>query len=368
MVASKIATVVLLLALALGTSCALVLRKSGDELRRQQNGSEPFAEGDDSRKRKGKPPWRAVVHTASYDAADGLVDGALDAAKDPGRKEQLRRLGDDLQARAGATAKAAGEGLVTGMSTKLPALQPEVVKLLEGVGNELGLDPEAAARTLVRGALSEARTGVRDLRPEVHRLIEEDIVGVVREALDGAFGPGLRDRVRDDIKPAIDELGVPQLAEDVGKRTALGFSAGMAEALAADGSLGMVIDERVAGAKQAAGEAKDAVDEWLARGLLLALIVAVTVLVVVVAWWRKERGERVDAQRARTAAAEEGERRERMLRMVTGAIKQAGARDGLSAFREEMKRLSAQADARETAAALSYFLTREGLKLDHPPG
>lgn len=366
MVASKIATAVLLLALALGTSCAVVLRNSGDELRRQQNGSEPFAEGDDSR--KGQPPWRAVVHTATYDAADGLVDGALDAAKDPQRKEQLRRLGDDLQARAGATAKAAGEGLVTGMGTTLPELQPGVVALVAGVRDELGLDPEKTGRTLVRGALAEAKAGVAGLRPEVHRLIEEDIVGVIGEALDGAFGPGLKDRVRDDIKPAIDELGVPQLAEDVGKHTALGFSAGMAQALAADGSLGMVIDERVAGARQTAGEAKEAVDEWLARGLLLALIVAVTVLVVVVVWWRKERGERVDAQRARAAAADEGERRERMLRLVAGAIQRAGARDGLLAFREEIKRLSAQTDARETAAALSYFLTREGLKLDRPPG
>jgi hypothetical protein len=76
----------------------------------------------------------------------------------------------------------------------------------------------------------------------------------------------------------------------------------------------------------------------------------------------------VEAQRARQAATEEGERRERMLRLVTGAIKQAGERDGLVAFREEIKRLSQQEGDRETAAALSYFLTREGLKLEKPPG
>lgn len=366
MYASKIAAVALLAALGFGTSCTLVLRRSADELRRQQNGSEPQATGDDSRKRKGKPPWRAVVHSASYDAADGLVDGALDAAKDPGRKEQLQQLGDDLQARVGSTAKTAGAGLIDGLNTKLPDTRAVLVELVEGLREELGLDPEQTGRKIVRGALSEARTGVKGLRPELHRLIEDDIVGVVRQAFDEAFGPGLKDRVRDDIKPAIDELGVPAMAEDVGKRTALGFSAGMAEALARDGGLGMVIDERVAEAKATAGDAKDAVDAWLARGLLLALVIAVVVLVVVVFRWLRERNERVQAERARTAAAAEGERRERMLRLVTGAIKQAGARDGLLAFREEIKRLSQAEGERETAAALSYFLTREGLKLDKP--
>jgi hypothetical protein len=364
---SKIATAALLLALGL-PSCTLVLRRTSDEIRRQQNGSEPQATGDDSHKRKGQRPWRAVVHTATYDAADGLVDGALDAMDEPKRQQQLQALGDRLDARLGSATKKAGEGLIAGMNTKLPETQPVLVALVEGLRKELGLDPEQTGRKLVRGALSEARTGVRSLRPEVHRLIEHDIVGVVREALDEAFGPGLKDRVREDIKPAIDELGVPALAEEVGKKTALGFSAGMAEALGEGGQLGAVIDERVAGAKAAAGDAKDAVDAWLARGLLLALLVVVAVLVVVVFRWLNERGERVQAERARKAAAEEGERRERMLRLVTGAIKQAGERDGLVAFREEMRRRSQADEGRETAAALSYFLTREGLKLERAGG
>jgi hypothetical protein len=364
--AAKIATAGLLVTLGFATSCTLVLQRSGDEIRRQQNGSEPFATGEDSR--EGKEPWRAIVHSAGYDAGDGLVDGALAAAQDPEREQQLEQLGDDLEARAGSTAKAAGEGLVAGVSAKIPEAQPFVMALLEGVRDELNLDPERMGRQLARGAMSEARVGVRNLRPEVHRLLEEDIVGVFREAFDGAFGPGLKQRARDDIKPAIDELGIPVLAEDVGKRTALGFSAGMAEALGRDGRLGLVIDERVARAKETAGDAKDAVDAWLARGLLLALVIAVVVIVLVVFRWLRERGERVEAQRARNAAAEEGERRERMLRLVTGAIKQAGARDGLVAFREEIKRLSQQEGDRETAAALSYFLTREGLKLEKPAG
>ncbi len=364
--ASKIAAAALLATLGLGTSCTLVLRRSADELRRQQNGSEPKATGSDSRKRKGRSPWRAVVHTATYDAADGLVDGALDAAKDPGRREQLQQLGDDLQVRVGSTAKAAGAGLMDGVNGKLPDMRPVLVELVEGLRRELGLDPEQTARKVMRGALSEARVGVKGLRPEIHRLIEDDIVGVVREALGDAVGPGLKDRVRENIKPAIDELGVPALAEDVGKKTALGFSAGMAEALASDGRLGIVIDQRVAGAKESAGAAKEAVDAWLARGLLLALLLAIVVLVVVVFRWVRERAERVQAERGRKAAAEEGERRERMLRLVTGAIKQAGQRDALVAFREEIKRMAGQQEDRETAAALSYFLTREGLKLENP--
>src|SRR5690606_22712124 len=158
----------------------------------------------------------------------------------------------------------AGEGLVEGMNATLPRTRIALVELVEGLRNELGLDPEQTARTFMRGAFDEARVGVRELRPEV-RGRAQDLDEVVRQAMDEALVPKLKDRGRDDLKPAIDGLGVPQLAEDVGKRTALGFSAGMAEALAEDGSLGKVIDQRVERAKQTAGEAKDAVDEWLAR-------------------------------------------------------------------------------------------------------
>lgn len=351
-------------ALGLGPGCAMVLRRGGDEIRRQQSGSEPFATGTDSRERN-RGPWRAIVHSASHDAADGLVDGALDALDEPERKAQLQALGDGLETRLTNTSRKAGEGLVEGMNATLPRTRIALVELVEGLRNELGLDPEQTARTFMRGAFDEARVGVRELRPEV-RGLAQDLVEVVRQAMDEALGPKLKDRVRDDLKPAIDELGVPQLAEDVGKRTALGFSAGMAEALAEDGSLGKVIDQRVERAKQTAGEAKDAVDEWLARGLLLAFVVAVIVLVLVVFWWLRERNERVEAERSRKAAAEAGERRERMLRLVASAIHRAGERDDLLAFREEIKRLSRDDDGREAAAALSQFLTLEGLKLDRP--
>lgn len=367
--AASIARVALGLALAagLGTGCSLVLRRGGDEIRRQQDGSEPFATGSDSSKRKGKRPWRAIVHSASYDAADGLVDGAIDSLHDPERKQQLAELGDDLEGRLHDTTKTAGEGLVEGINGKLPETQPVLVELVRGLRRELGLDPENTARMAMRGALDEARVGVRKMRPELHALLEDDVVGVLRQALDEAFGPGLKDRVRDDIKPAIDELGVPRMAEDVGRKTALGFSAGMAEALGEGGSLGIMIDQRMDRAKQTAGDAKDAVDQWLARGLLLAFVVAVIVLVLVVFWWLRERNQRAEAERARMAAAEEGQRRERMLRLVASAIKRAGQRDEMRAFREEIKRLSQDDDGRRAAAALNQFLTLEGLKLDGAP-
>lgn len=343
MVPSRLAAALLLLLLGFTTSCALALRRGGDELRRQQSGSEPFATRTDSDPRKSKPPWRAVVHTASYDA----VDGALDAVEDPERRARLQRLGEGLESRTQALAKAAGEGLVEGIGEGLPQTQPAIVALLEGVRDELGLDPYLTGRKLARGMTAGVRDGMQDVLGE-------------------AFGPDLPRRVRENIRPALDELDVPRLAEDVGHRTALGFSEGMAEALAEDGRLGRVIDDRMAKAKQTAGEARQAVDAWLARGLLLALVLAMTVIVVVIFRWLRERAERRDAERARQALAEEGERSERMLRLVTSAIKHAGARDQLAAFRDEIKRLAEQPGERETAAALSYFLTREGLKLDAP--
>lgn len=165
----------LLVALGLGTGCALVMQRSADELRRQQNGSEPDADGSDSHRRKGKSPWRAVVHTAAYDAADGLVDGAVDATKDPKRREQLRTLGDDLETRVESVAASAGAGIIDGVNARLPATQPILVEMFEQLRKELGIDPEQTGRKLVRGAMAEARTGIHDLRPEVRRLLEKDV-------------------------------------------------------------------------------------------------------------------------------------------------------------------------------------------------
>jgi hypothetical protein len=367
MVSSRIAMAVLALALGSSTSCVLVLGRGGDEGRPQLD-REQIATTHRAHRTESKRPRRPLVHSVSSAAAEGLVDGAIDAVEEPRQRERLQRLGDGLQARAGATAKAAGEGLVEGMNARLPEAQPAVVALLEGVRDELHIDPERAGRKLARGAMTEMRVGMTRLRPEVHRLVEDDIVGVVRSAFADALGPGLKQRVRNDVKPAIDELGVPTLAEDVSRRAALGFSAGMAEALAEDGSLGMVIDGRLEKARARAGEAKQVVDDWLARGLLLALVVAVIVLVLVGFWWLRERGKRAEAERARQAAAADGERLERMLRLVARAIERAGRRDELSAFREEIKQLTQQEGERDTAAALSHFLVREGLKLGKPRG
>jgi hypothetical protein len=365
MAASRIAMAVLLLALGSSTSCVVVLGRGGSDAR-QPRGDEQLATTNHARGKASKRPRRSLVRTVSSNAAGGLVEGALDAVEEPQRRERLRQLGDTLQARVGATAKTAGDGLVEGIEAGLPETRPVLVELLRGVGEELDFDPERAGRKLARGAMNEMHVGITNLRPEVHRLVEDDVVGVVRSAFADAFGPGLEQRVRRNVKPAIDELGVPALAEDVGKKAALGFSAGMAEALAEDGSLGTVIDGRLEKARARAGEAKQAVDEWLTRGLLLALVVAVIVLVLVGFWWLRERGERVEAERARKLAAADGERLERMLRLVTRAIERAGARDELSAFREEIKRLTQQEGERDTAAALSHFLVREGLKLGKP--
>jgi hypothetical protein len=357
MASSRITMAVLLLALGSSTSCIVVLGKGGSELRQPANGTER-SESTESR--------QSLVRTAPSNVAGGVVDGALDAVEQPKRRARLLRLGDALQARVKATARAAGGGIVDGMTARLPEAQPALVALLNGVREELHLDPERTGRKLARGAMSELRVGVVKLRPELHRLVEDDVVGVVRSAFAEALGPGLRERVRSDIKPAIDELGMPALAEDVGKKAALGLSAGMAEALAENGSLGMAIDGRLEKARASAGEAKEVVDQWLARGLLLALVVAVIVLVLVGFWWLRERAERAEAERARTAAAANGERLERMLRLVARAIERAGARDELSAFREEIKRLTQQEGERDTAAALNSFLVREGLKLGKP--
>lgn len=368
--ASKITTVATLLLLSLllglGAGCALVLRHSGDELRRQQSGSETFATG--TRSREGDEPWRAIVHTAGYDAADGLVDGTLDALDDPERKQQIEELGDAFETRLGSSTSKAGEDFVAGINGKLPETEAVLATLVQRLRKELAIDPERTGRAFVRGAIAEARTGVGQLRPQVRAMVEEDVVGVVRQALDEALGPKLKARVRDHVKPAIDELGVPQLAEDVGRRAARGFSAEMAESLGPGGSLGVVIDHRIDQARDVAGEATDVVDRWLARGLLIALVVAVIVIVLVVVWWLRERNERVEAERARKAAAEAEAQRERMLRLVASAIHRAGQRDDLRAFREEMKRLSREGDGREAAAGLSQFLVLEGLKLDAPRG
>ena len=88
MAVSRIAMAALLLSLGFGTSCGLVLERSGNETRRQRDGSEPLATEDGSDRRKHKKPRRSLVRTVASNAAAGLVEGALDA---------VEGIGDALQ-------------------------------------------------------------------------------------------------------------------------------------------------------------------------------------------------------------------------------------------------------------------------------
>lgn len=353
----RTATALLLLSvLVLATSCAGILRRSGDEIRRQQVKSKPQATGTDSSK-KSKKPTRAIVHKATYDAADGFVDGAIDSFQDPDRKEQLDELGDSLEERIESITEGAGESMVAGVNKKLPETRGAIIEMMEGIGKELGLDPEKNIRKI----FGEIAKGVKtEIRPQVHALIEEDILGVFEDKMADALGPKLKDRVRDNIKPALDELtkGIPDLAEQLAESTARGFSAGMAASLDPnkEGSLGAIVKTR-------ADVARETVDKGLEYLLLLALLVAIVVIIVALFKFLRERGERVEAERARAAADQERDERDKMLRLVTAAIQEAGKRDSLQAFRQEIKRMSKDGGDTETAAALNYFLTREGLKL-----
>jgi len=319
----RTATALLLLSvLVLATSCAGILRRSGDEIRRQQVKSKPQATGTDSSK-KSKKPTRAIVHKATYDAADGFVDGAIDSFQDPDRKEQLDELGDSLEERIESITEGAGESMVAGVNKKLPETRGAIIEMMEGIGKELGLDPEKNIRKI----FGEIAKGVKtEIRPQVHALIEEDIL--------------------------------PDLAEQLAESTARGFSAGMAASLDPnkEGSLGAIVKTR-------ADVARETVDKGLEYLLLLALLVAIVVIIVALFKFLRERGERVEAERARAAADQERDERDKMLRLVTAAIQEAGKRDSLQAFRQEIKRMSKDGGDTETAAALNYFLTREGLKL-----
>lgn len=352
-----------------GPGCGIILNRAGENIRKQQNASEPYADGLDTGTKKKKPakPARAVVHTAAYDASEGLVDGALDALDEPKRRAQFERLANDLELRVGSTTKTAGGGLVDGMKDRLPELQPVLSKMLLDVKAELHLDPEAAARRVMKAALAEAGAGMRDhLRPQVKGMTN-DVVGSVRTGFEGLVGPGLKQKVHDNVVPALDEIlgRLPATGEKLGQSTAKGLTDGIAASLdpKVDGSLGMRIDTLL---DRSADRVDDSVDRWLGYGLLAALVLAIVALIVAIMRWLSERHARLVARQAQLAADEQARKTEEMLTLVASAIQRAGADGSVEDFRAQIKALSKDDGWLKIRAKLDEFLIRNKLKLERP--
>jgi len=362
--------VVLSLVLAgAGPGCGVILNRTGENLRKQQNASEPYADGLDTGTKKKKPakPARAIVHTAAYDASEGLVDGALDALDQPKRRAQFEKLANDLETRVGSTTKTAGGGLVDGMKERLPELQPVLSKMLLDVKAELHLDPEAAARKVMKAAFAEAGTGMRDhLRPQVKGMTN-DVVGSVRTGFEGLVGPGLKQKVHDNVVPALDEIlgRLPETGEKLGKSAAKGMTDGLAASLdpQVDGSLGMRIDTLL---DRSVDRVREPVDDWMRYVLFAALVIAIVALIAAVIRWLGERHARLVARQAQAAAEEQRARTEEMLTLVASAIQRAGANGSVEDFREEIKALSQDDGWLKIRAKLDEFLIRNKLKLERP--
>lgn len=321
----RIATALLLLLSVLGTSgCAdLLLRRTGDAIRRQQVGSEPRATGVDSS--KGAPsPTRAIVHSATYDAADGLIDGITDSLQDPDRQDELDALADKLEERVESISEGAGEAAIVGVNAKLPEMQGTIARMIRNLRRDLDLDPEKTVQKVFRQVGRSLET---EVRPQVKEL--------VKEVLDEAMGPGLQNRMDNHVTPSVRELTkeLPVLVGDIAEQ-AVSRSMGAAKL-----QLAPLKDE-----------AKETVRD-VNRGLLYLLIVLLVMLAIVVTvvsflWWRARSGR---------------ERRDQMLRMVTGTIKVVGKDGDMSRFRAEMKRNTEQ--NRRVVSWLNEFLVREGHKL-----
>lgn len=321
------AALMLLSALTPTTGCAdLLLRRAGDEIRRQQIDSEPLATGTDSA--PGAPrPTRAIVHSATYDAADGLVDGIVDSLQDPDRRDEIDGLADGLEERVESISEGAGESLITGVDSRLPRLQGTLARMLLGIGKELDLDPERTVRLMFRQAGKSLET---DIRPQVRLL--------VREVLDEAMGPGLQTRMDQNVTPAVRELtkDLPALVGDIAEQ-AVRRSAAAAK-------------DELQPVRVQVQETTDEINRGLLRLLVILLVVLAIVATVVGALWWRARSQR--------------EHREKMLRMVASAIKQVGEDGTVESYRAKIKEI-AQLDRKQraTLAGLRSFLTREELKL-----
>ena len=357
----RIATAFSLVAmLAFATSCAGILRRTGDEIRRQQVASKPLGTGTDSSKaspKKGKggkangskggktgkdgkgkdddKALRKIAHGVSYDLADGLVDGAVDSLHDPKRQEQIAELSQNLEERLESISEGAGKAAIDGLNEKLPETRGAIIQMLEGIGKEIGLNPEKNVRKLFGEVGKSLKT---EIRPQVRLMI--------KDTMDEVMGKGLQTRLDENVGPAVKNItkDIPVLVEEVAERAVRGFASGMAAELDPEtGKLGQQLGVHFS-------NTREVVDDGLSKMLWIALIGAGVFITIVVLLFLRARSQR--------------NRREDMLRLVTSAIKEVGKEGDLATYRQAVKRMGQQnRREREIMAALNHFLTREGLKL-----
>ncbi|MCA9650810.1 MAG: hypothetical protein H6712_09415 [Myxococcales bacterium] len=323
----RIATVLLLGMLGSTLGCAdLMVQRAGDALRRQQVGSQPHATGVDSR--KGAPgPTRAIIHGATYDAADGLVDGLVDSLEDPDRQDKLDALADKLEERVESISEGAGEAAIVGVNAKLPEMQGTITRMVRNLRRDLDLDPEKTVQKVFRQVGKSLES---EVRPQVKLMI--------KEVLDEAMGPGLQERMDNNVTPAVRELtkDLPTLVGDIAEQA-------VTRSLKA-------ANEGIAPVQSKFQETTEEINRGLLRLLIVLLVVlAIVATVVGFLWWRA-RGQR--------------ESRDRMLRMVASAIKQVGEEGTVGMYRQKIKEIAQlNRNERATLASLRSFLTREELKL-----
>lgn len=371
----RIGRVLLIVALVFASGCALILRRSGDEIRQQQNESKPGATGANTKalrkKRPGAKPTREIVRTAGKDLSSGLVEGAFDALDEPERKEKIAALREGIVAFVGKVPA----DVIDGIREKLPELQPAIVALIQGVQAELGLDPVKTARKVMQAALDEARTGIRKMRPEIHALVEKDLIGPFKDALDGVDGEKLAQTVRTHVKPALQELtsDTPELAEKLGKKAASGLSQGLAQELEKQapgtlgGEIGRLANRLDESAKKATDNAATVAGNALSDAAVFGFIALAAILVVALAVaFIRYAGQRVKADQSERARAATDELRlvnEEMLRLVTKAIHDAGQRDSLDVFRTAIKRIATEQNKQKVRADLDRFLEETNVRL-----
>ncbi|MEM7152315.1 MAG: hypothetical protein AAF799_05700 [Myxococcota bacterium] len=356
----RIATAFSLVAmLAFATSCAGILRRSGDEIRRQQVASKPLGTGTDSSKaapKKGKggnkgtrsgggktpnkgkddpKALRKIAHGVSYDLADGLVDGAVDSLHDPKRQKQIADLSQNLEERVESISEGAGKAAIKGLNEKLPETRGAIIKMLEGIGKEIGLNPEKNVRKLFGEVGKSLKT---EIRPQVRLLI--------KDTMDEVLGKGLQTRLDENVGPAVKNItkDIPVLVEEVAEGAVRGFASGMAAELDPEtGKLGQQLGVHFS-------NTREVVDDGLSKMLWIALIGSAVFLTIVILLFLRARSQR--------------NRREDMLRMVATAIKEVGKEGDLATYRQEVKRIGQlNRKERQIMAALNHFLTSEGLKL-----
>jgi len=343
------------------------LRNASDEIRQQQNDSEPFGTSANS-KRKGARPTRAIVHSAAHDAADGLVDGALRAATEPANQARLEELKDRTTTSVRELTQNAGGGAIEGVNESLPQLQGTIVRIAKGIKADLNLDIERTIRNGVRAGIDEAKRGLADeaFAEQTRTIIAEGVVGGLRQGLDEHFLDDMQHikaKVASDLAPA---------AEELTRAAVRGATQQLAYDLAVDPPVSRQAQERLGPTLIELMKETDAVfgnraQNLADRGFWIALLVTgIAVLALAILWT-------IERLRRRSAQVEQ-QKFEQMLRLVAQAIQSAGdpgserlpdTADGLARFRQEVKRLGnhGNQESRHAFAELNAFLTREQLKL-----